>query len=302
MRVANNMTVLNTISNLQQNIREIAGLQQKISSGQKMRQISDDPSSLWKVISIKESLASREQYSSNIENGISWLNGADGAFDSANQVMQSALDIALSASNTGNNSSDFENYTLKVNNLINQLIIVANTSVEDRYIFSNSKGEQPFVRQEDPGGGEKVIVNPSITEKIFNDSPRKVLPQVSETVNFNGQALFIDSNVFTHLFDLKNALKAKDSSTVNAQIENLTNDQNLFIQSRSEAGAKINRLEMIKTVLEDQNTKLQKSLAGLQNTDLETATTELVSRMLTYQATLSCTAKVLQTSLLNFLS
>lgn len=302
MRVTNNMTVLYTISNLQQSIREIAGLQQKISSGQKMRQISDDPSSLWKVISLKENLACQDQYSSNIENGISWLNAADSAFDNANQVMQSALDIALSASNTGNNSTDFKAYAIKVDTLINQMLDIANTSIGDRYIFSNSSGEKTFIRQEDQGDEEKVIVNPSIAEKIFNDSTREVLPQVSEKVNFNGQSLFIDSNVFTDLINLKNALHAKDSSAVNAQIENLTNDQNLFIQSRAEAGAKINRLDMIKTVLKDQDTNLQKSLANFQDTDITTATTELASRMLTYQATLSCTAKVLQISLLNYLN
>ncbi|MFA5384594.1 MAG: flagellin [Eubacteriales bacterium] len=296
------MNVLNTISNLQQSIREIAGLQQKISSGQKMQQISDDPSSLWKFFSIKKNLACHEQYNSNIDNGISWLNGADSAFGSANQVMQSALDIALSASNTGNNSTDFEAYAIKVDTLINQLIDVANTSVEDNYIFSNSKGKQPFIRQEDMGGGEEVIINPSITDTIFYDSTREILPRASVTVSFNGQSLFIDSSVFTHLLDLKDALDAKDSSAVNALMENLTNDQNLFIQARAEAGAKSNRLEMIKTVLENQNANLQKSLAGLQDTDIETATTELASRMLTYQATLSCTAKVLQISLLNFIS
>ena len=232
MRVTNNMTVLYTISNLQQSIREIAGLQQKISSGQKMRQISDDPSSLWKVISLKENLACQDQYSSNIENGISWLNAADSAFDNANQVMQSALDIALSASNTGNNSTDFKAYAIKVDTLINQMLDIANTSIGDRYIFSNSSGEKTFIRQEDQGDEEKVSVNPSIAEKIFNDSTREVLPQVSEKVNFNGQSLFIDSNVFTDLINLKNALHAKDSSAVNAQIENLTNDQNGFKSSR----------------------------------------------------------------------
>ncbi|HAG11536.1 MAG TPA: hypothetical protein DCK76_09185 [Desulfotomaculum sp.] len=301
MRVSNNMTVLNTISNLQQSIREIAGLQQEISSGQKMRQISDDPANLWKVISIRQNLASQDQYGGNIEDGISWLNEADSAFDSANQIMQSAIDAALSASSTGHNSSDFETYALKVDNLIDQLVIVANTQVQGRYIFSNSKGKQPFIRQ-DPGGGEEVNVNPSITDTIFYESTREVLPQVSETVSFNGQSLFIDSDVFTHLFDLKDALKANDSSAVNAQIENLTDDQDLFIQSRSEAGTQINRLEMIKTFIEDQNAVLQNTLAGLQSTDLEMATTELASRMLTYQAALSCTAKVLQISLLDYLS
>ncbi len=302
MRVSNNINALNTICNLQQNIREIAGLQHKISSGQKMQQISDDPSSLWKVISIKQNLACQDQYSSNIEDGILWLNEADSAFYSASQVMQNALDTALSASSTGSNSSDFDNYAIKVDNLIDQLINTANTSIADRYIFSNSKGERPFIRQDVAEGGEEVVVNPSITEKIFNESTREVMYQISETVGFNGKELFINSNVFSHLFALKDALNARDSSAVNAQIENLTNDQNLFIQARSKAGVKTNHLEMIRTFLEDQNTNLQKSLAGLQNTDIEAATTELASRMLTYQATLSCTAKVLQTSLLYFIS
>lgn len=301
MRITNNIITQNIISSLQQNMREIASLQQKISSGQNIHRLSDDPPSLWQVISLKERLVSQEQYHRNIEDGLLWLNEVDRSLDSANQILQKALDISLWGANVDSGTVDLQALVTETDSLINQMLDVVNTPLGERYVFAGyHKGEKPFLRQ-GTETGEEIVFNPALSEEALGTTIREILPQTSEEVSFNGKELFIDSNLFAHLFDLKNALEKKDTTVIRDCMVNLTADQDLILQTRATTGAKANRLNLVKETLATQETNLQESLSSLQSADITITVTELASRMLTYQASLASATKVLQMSLVNFL-
>lgn len=301
MRVTNNLLTQNIIRNLQQNMQEIANLQQKISTGEKIKRLSDDPSGLWQIMSLKEKLLYQEQYNLNIDNGLLWLNEADRALESATQILQKAQDIALQGANADSGDVDLQVLATEVDSLINQMLDVANTPLGERYLFAGfHKGEKLFLRQGE-GAAEEVIFNPALPEEVLGRTEREILPQVKEEVSLNGKELFIDGNIYAHLFNLKNALEAKDTVAISDCIANLRIDQDLVIQARTTAGTKANRLNLVKEKLAVQETNLYDFLAGIQGSDLAAAATELASRMLAYQATLASATKVLQTSLVNFL-
>ncbi|HCJ79362.1 MAG TPA: flagellar hook-associated protein 3 [Desulfotomaculum sp.] len=301
MRVTNNLITQNIIRNLQQNMQEIAGLQQNISSGEKIKRLSDDPSSLWQIMSLKEKLLFQEQYNLNIDNGLLWLNEADRALESATQILQKAQDIALQGANADKGDADLQVMAIEVDSLINQMLDAANTPLGERYLFAGfHKGEKLFLRQGE-GAAEEVVFNPALPEEVLGRTEREILPQVKEEVSLNGKELFIDGNIFAHLFNLKNALEAKDTFAVHDCIANLSIEQDLVIQARTAAGTKASRLNLVKEKLTVQENNLHDFLAGLQGSDLAAAATELASRMLAYQATLASATKVLQTSLVNFL-
>jgi flagellar hook-associated protein 3 FlgL len=73
------------------------------------------------------------------------------------------------------------------------------------------------------------------------------------------------------------------------------------LTARAQVGARANRLEQAKTSQGSLVTSNQGLLSQLEDADMASAITELTRRQTTYQATLAVTAKVMQTSLIDYL-
>jgi flagellar hook-associated protein 3 FlgL len=301
MRITNNLITQNVITNLQQNMQKIADLQQEISSGQKIKLIGDDPSSLWQAMSLKEKLLYQEQYGRNIDDGLLWLNEADRALDSANQILQKAQDLARAGANLDSGAVDLTALATEVDHLIDQMLDVANTQVGERYLFAAyHKGEKPFVRQGE-NEAEKVVFNPALPEVVLGLAEREILPQSPEKLSFNGQELFLEGGIYSSLFTLRNALAEKDKEKISPCITSLTNAQDLILQARTTTGAKTSRLEFTKEQLAVRELNLKEHLSGLEGVDIAASATKLETCLLTYQATIAAGTRILQTTLVNFL-
>lgn len=301
MRVTNNLITQNIIRNLQQNRQEIASLQQKISTGEKIKRLSDDPSSLWQVMSLKEKLLYQEQHNHNIDDGLLWLNEADRALDSANQILQKAQNDARAGVNLDSGAVDLTALATEVDHLIDQMLDVTNTQVGERYLFAAyHKGEKPFLKTGE-NEAEEVVFNPALPEVVLGLAEREILPQSTEKVSFNGQELFLEGDIFSSLFTLRNALAEKDKEKISQCITSLTNAQDLILQARATTGTKTSRLDQVKEVLAGQQLREQEFLTALSGTEITGATTELAARTLAYQATLASAATIGQMSLVNFL-
>ncbi|GAB6273893.1 MAG: hypothetical protein STSR0004_07560 [Peptococcaceae bacterium] len=301
MRITNNLITQNIITNLQQNMQKIADLQQDISSGQKIMLIGDDPSSLWQVMSLKERLLYTEQHSRNIDDGLFWLNEADQALDSAGQILQKAQDIARAGANLDSGAVDCVALATETDHLIDQLRDVANTQVGERYLFAAyHKGEKPYLKTGE-NETEEVVFNPALPEEVLGLAEREILPQSTEEVSFNGQAFFLEGDIFSSLFTLRNTLVEKDKEKISQSITSLSAAQDLILQARATTGAKTNRLDQVKENLAGQQIHEQEFLTKLSGTEITRATTELAACTLAYQATLASAASLGQLSLVNFI-
>jgi flagellar hook-associated protein 3 FlgL len=74
-----------------------------------------------------------------------------------------------------------------------------------------------------------------------------------------------------------------------------------MVQARAMVGARENRLDDAKTSQQALVTTNQALLSQLVDTDMPSAITELTQRQTTYQASLAVTAKVMQTTLIDYL-
>jgi flagellar hook-associated protein 3 FlgL len=74
-----------------------------------------------------------------------------------------------------------------------------------------------------------------------------------------------------------------------------------LLASRAQVGARANRLDQAKTSKQAVLTSNEALLSQLEDVDMAAAITELTKRQTTYQASLAVTAKVIQTSLIDYL-
>jgi flagellar hook-associated protein 3 FlgL len=117
-------------------------------------------------------------------------------------------------------------------------------------------------------------------------------------INLSGDAVFQPAlNALTQLqADLNSGQPVQQTTIgqISAALQNL-------LQARATVGARANRLDDAKssqTALVTSNTAL---LSQLEDVDMPSAITEMTKRQTTYQATLAVTAKIMQTSLIDYL-
>jgi flagellar hook-associated protein 3 FlgL len=91
-----------------------------------------------------------------------------------------------------------------------------------------------------------------------------------------------------------NPVQASTVTQIQGALDNM-------LSTRAQIGARANRLEQVKTSQASLVTSNQALLSQLEDVDMTSAITELTKRQTTYQATLAVTAKVIQTSLIDYL-
>lgn len=107
--------------------------------------------------------------------------------------------------------------------------------------------------------------------------------------------------LFTALIRLRDALRADRADVVRHAGLLLDQSQRQVQESRAEVGGSVARFELTQGRLEDERDQVQELRSGVEDIDLAEVATRLQSQQTTLQAALAVTARLLQTTLLNFL-
>ena len=145
MRVTHKMISNQTTADLQRGLEDIQTAIDKVSSGQKLRALSDDPAELKIAMSLRKEYAINIQHASNNKKATFRLNQIDSIVDQVNDTLvllnQFATDIS---SQIG--SADAVKELDKIRTQFKQ---VGNTKVLNQYILGGTKTSQPPFVEED---------------------------------------------------------------------------------------------------------------------------------------------------------
>ncbi|MEO0477469.1 MAG: flagellin, partial [Planctomycetota bacterium] len=108
-------------------------------------------------------------------------------------------------------------------------------------------------------------------------------------------------NAFTHLMDLRDALKNNDETGITVAGGKLNDDVDSVVQARAVVGIQANRLTEQSTLNQDQKITESALLSELQDADLTEVLTRFQELQLQYEASLRVASSNLQLSLLDFL-
>ncbi|OHB76981.1 MAG: hypothetical protein A2Z34_03725 [Planctomycetes bacterium RBG_16_59_8] len=107
--------------------------------------------------------------------------------------------------------------------------------------------------------------------------------------------------LFTALVALRNALMSNDPQGIGSAQKVLDSAQEKVLGARSKVGALVAGLEMTANRLEYENTELQKMMSDVKDIDFAEAATRLQLQQTILEAGMAVAARILQTSLLNYL-
>jgi flagellar hook-associated protein 3 FlgL len=314
MRVATNSytdSMLNQFNVL--TARQFA-LQQQSATGLKIQAASDDPVAMQNTLNGLANKAAQVQYSNNIatlqNRGTSIYN----AIESLQKLSSRAGEIVTSAGSPTASSSQLNNYASEVKQLLQQAVQLMNTkdAATGQYLFGGTNSTRPpYATTTDASGNLTAVTyqgNASVNQTEIAAGTTLSVDVPGENTTGNGpRGLITDSSsgadLFNHLLSLQNNLSSGNTAAITATDgANLQKDEDNLLYQISNNGAVQTRLNIASTFATSQTASLNQNISNSSSADLVQTMVDLNQAQTAYQAALQSGTKLMQLSILNYIS
>jgi len=298
VRIANKTLFDSVERNLSRTSTEMFRANQMVSSGKRIENLSDDPIGLVAVLDLRSSLANINQLQRNIDAGRSWLEMGESALTQIEDLMSQTKALCVEMASGTKGSTERLNAGTVVDGYLQQVLSLANTQVNGRYIFSGTKTDTaPFVYDET--GTPPVAYQGNDTAFSV-----KIGKDINVEVGRDGETVFGDDgsdNIFKTFIDLKTSLEINDVSGIQAAMDELDSHLDTVRTMIANTGGKILRLDAKEQIIQDLNLTYTDRMSKLEDADLAEAVLDLKSKETAYQAALASSSQVMSMSLVDYL-
>jgi flagellar hook-associated protein 3 FlgL len=294
MRITENIVSYNYLENVNQTREKIVDLQAQMASGKRVRKPSDDPRASDAIIRLTQALASNEQYSRNVEDGRGMADVTSTTLDGAAELFLTFKEVVVKASN-GSADESFNIYAQQVDQLLSQMLSIANTRFNGKHIFGGTQTlEVPFTLSLDR---QTVTKNPNGVGGTISYPVSDVL---SQKVNISGEEAFQGTAIFDLMIQVRNTLLGKTPPT-KTEVDAVNAGFDHLLQTTSTAGSYVQGLDALTEHLDQQKTKLMEFLSAEQDSDLAESVMKLKQQETMLEAAINTGARILPKTLLDFL-
>jgi len=303
MRVTNSIITSRSQLRLQQGLQGIDRTRDDISTGVRIRKMSDDATSGGELVRIGSSMRAITQFRRNANAGIARAEAEEGALNQLTNALTRGVELGISQATGTANAQSRLIVKQEVDQLINLAAQLGNTRFGDEYLFGGHRSsEAPFFSPAPTSGSFSRLtdtngdpVNPSGTLSLEVGDGKFVVP------NHNATDVFIDTDALDALRALSDALGANDATAIRAASDRLTAANSNVQALVGTQGARVNEMEDAKNNLDVLELNLTTFRADLRDTEIDKAMVELVGKQTLYQAAMSATSRILGLSLANYL-
>ncbi len=291
MRITNGILHARALSGVQRTLGALEEKRLEISSGLRVRRPSDDPEAVGSIMETSSELRALEQYRRNLSRASSRLQVEEGVLQRLGDALSRAKELAVSQASDTATPESRNIVQREVDGILSFVRELGNTRFGEEYLFGGPYADtRPF-----PPGGPDPTRSPSGT-RMVEGSPGTLF-----AANHGGMEIFVDTGALSALEDLSTALGADSQSGILGAIEELDTAFDGVQQLVGELGARMNQVDSALENLDALDANLRAFRSALQDTDMEEAISELVARQVTYQAALLANARILDTTLTDYL-
>jgi flagellar hook-associated protein 3 FlgL len=305
-RITNNMLSRSVLSDLNDIAAKQAQTRREMSSGKAITKPSDDPYAAGRAISLRSELAGIKQHERNVQEAQGWMTVTSTALSSITDMAQTARQLVVQGSTDTLPQESRNAIADQIDQLIAGMKQEANATYDGRYVLGgNRTNVRPYDATEnktDPS----IPTNDAYAGDTANQL-REIGPGVTMVVNVHGDEVLggapgatgdmlgVLRDIATHLRsgDTK-ALGTDDLNNIQGQIDNL-----LSVQAR--VGAGMNRLETAASRLSEIEESTMSMLSNTEDADMAETLINFSTQQAVYQSALNAGARIVQSSLLDFL-
>lgn len=287
-------------------------LSQQAASGIKVDQPSDDPIAAKQIMNITSTLDQLNGYIDNMKTSQTELNTLDDTLASLTDLIQNASDLATQAANGTYSQDDLDNIKTQIDQILNSVIDLSNTTYNGKYIFSGTAistqtyttdvdgnivyngtntSTDAYKRYVNISDGVSVAIN-AAGDDIFG-SYTAPIPDDPLTVGIDETAPATGTGIIGTLKLLSNALETGDSTVISSSLDSLTNNLDTVSGVRTTFASLSNKFELTESSIDATITNLTQRKSDLQDADLTEVLTDLSTQKLALEATYSVTSQLL---------
>ena len=292
MRITQSMITKSLLSSINRNRESMHSIQESITTGKEVERSSDDPVQFFRANRFRQSVKQNEQYLENVQDAEGWLQATASNLDSMlNQVM-TLRERAVQSANDSLSAENRLHMASEINNIVEDLVNMANESFLDKNLFSGTKTkiENPFLFD-----GNSIEYQGN-TGKIN----RRISGNFTININVTGQDI-LDTNIFNSALNLRTALENDDTNEIANMIDSIDSASEKMISLNTSIGSIQNQLELAEDRLRTANLNLATFISDTEDVDLASAITQYNSEEMAYQAALQSTANILRLNIMDFL-
>ncbi|MBM4061280.1 MAG: flagellar hook-associated protein 3 [Planctomycetes bacterium] len=185
MRITQGMLYSRALADVQSGLYRYSRLQQEVATGRRINRMSDDPAEALRILPLKNDLRNLAQLSGNVSLARETLDTGAAALEDGSALMQRARELTTQAANGTLSGSDRKSIAAEVDQLLAQLVSIANSKRGDRFLFGGTRSAaSPFELVEDAGGAR--VVYRGNHDSLSVD----VAPGVTTALNLPGDSIF----------------------------------------------------------------------------------------------------------------
>jgi len=294
MRVTQSMLSANSLRNISNSYNKLNQLSNQVSTGKKITKPSDDPVVAMKGMYYRSSLSEVEQYKRNLSELYLWMDNSEASMNQASSGLDRVRELLVQGK-TGTNGADERNAIAEeINQIKEDLVNVANTKVNGKYLFHGTDISNPPVT-----AGNPPQVSANIADGSIDSYTVEVSSGVSMKANVNPETF--NQEMFDVVQEIQDKMANNDATGLDELLTRLDSVMNSLSSEKSELGARYNRLEMVESRIDAQEVLANKVLSDNEDVDMEVAITNLSVQESVHNASLSVGARIIQTSLIDFL-
>lgn len=296
MRVTNSMIARNLLASLNTHLSRMEDLHLQMSTGKRLRLPSSDPAATSVAMRLHTTLTQTRQHGANLDQALSWLDTTDAALNEATGALQRARELAVYGASDTLPQDARDALAREVEQLLEHIIDIANTRFGDLYIFSgNQTLTRPYTYDPaTPGPPPAYAGDHGLRQYEVSDG-------VTVPVNVPGDQVF--DPIIEGLMSLRDALEAGDTEALGGEVlQKVDRAVEGLLRQRSDVGARANRLELARSRLDEMELNLERLLSNTEDADLAQVIVDLKISENAYRAALAAGARIIQPSLMDFLS
>jgi flagellar hook-associated protein 3 FlgL len=296
---------LSDLANIQDRIgRETT----QVSSGHRVQQSSDDPFAVPAIIAYQKEISRVTQIQSNLNVAKTAALTADDALQSASQIMQNLLSLGAQGISSTSDASTRKILAQQVQQLQQQLVNVANTSVQGRYIFGGDSPDTPpytFDLTQAKGvvdnNAPATVTN---TIAVEDASGNKLVPSMTAQQIFDAQDSLgnpTSANIFNAVYSLGQALENNDQSGIQSSVNLLKSANDQLSSATIFYGNTENWLDSGITYATQHVNDLTIALGSVRDADVVQVATQLSADKMAMDAAIAAHASLSHKSLFDYL-
>lgn len=301
LRITQQSVNRSTLSDITSNLRKMQDIQEKLSSGKQINRPSDDPSATRKILGLKTKNFQILQFLNNTATAKENMNYTSDALETINELLSKVKSLAVQAGSDTLGQSERQIIASEINQLTESVIQFSNTTDSSgRYVFSGTKTQTlAFTATRDSVG--------KVTAVSYNGNNEAIKYQIGSRtqmqVNLPGGAFFQDNQFFSTLISMRDSLGAQTfdhgaflqlKKTLDTATDTLSTEITKF-------GAKLNRLEITTSRLENSQVTLKEMISSAEDADVAALIMNLKNQETVLQSSLNVGGRIIQPTLLNFL-